>query len=41
MAVVLLVIAAAAREWVLVLRGKKEASVQETPFVASAYATGE
>ena len=41
MAVVLLVIAAAAREWVLVLRGKKEASVRETPFVASAYAATE
>jgi carbon starvation protein len=38
MAVVVLVILAAAREWYLVLWGKKQPIVQEAPFVESAYA---
>jgi carbon starvation protein len=38
MAVVVLVIVAAAREWYLVLRGRKSAVVHETAFVESAYA---
>ncbi|MBI4501446.1 MAG: carbon starvation protein A [Gemmatimonadetes bacterium] len=41
MIVVVLVILAAAREWVLVLGGKKQPVVQEAPFVESAYATGD
>ena len=41
MAVVVLVIAASAREWWLVLSKRKEPRVTETPFVQSAYATGD
>jgi carbon starvation protein len=41
MAVVVLVMLAAAREWMLVLGGKKAPVVQEAPFVESAYATGD
>jgi hypothetical protein len=41
MLVVVLVILAATREWMLVLGGKKEPVVQEAPFVESAYATGD
>ncbi len=41
MAVVVLVILAAAREWYLVLGGKKEPVVRESPFVQSAYAAGD
>jgi carbon starvation protein len=37
MAVVVLVLAASIREWVLVLQRRKPAVVAETPFVASAY----
>ncbi len=40
MAVAVLVIATSVREWVLVLRGRKPAEVQETPFVQSALAAG-
>ncbi len=41
MAVVVLVIAASAREWWLVLSKRKAAAVNEAPFVQSAYATGD
>jgi carbon starvation protein len=41
MSVVVLVIIAAAREWYLVLGGKKAPVVQESPFVQSAYAAGD
>ncbi len=41
MAVVVLVIAASAREWWLVLSKRKEPRVTETPFVQSAYAAGD
>ena len=41
MLVVVLVILAATREWMLVLGGKKEPVVREAPFVESAYATGD
>jgi len=41
MSVVILVIIAAAREWYLVLGGKKQPVVQESPFVQSAYAAGD
>ena len=41
MAVVVLVIIAAAREWYLVLGRKKEPVVRESPFVESAYAAGD
>jgi carbon starvation protein len=40
MAVVILVIAAAAREWYLVLAKRKEPAVREAPYVTSARATG-
>jgi carbon starvation protein len=41
MAVVVLVIAASAREWYLVLSKRKEPRVNEAPYVESAYATGD
>jgi carbon starvation protein len=41
MAVVLVVIAASAREWWLVVAGRKAPVVHEAPFVESAYATGD
>jgi len=41
MAVVLVVIAASAREWWLVLSKRKAAEVHEAPFVRSAYAEGD
>ncbi len=41
MSVVVLVMAAAVREWILILNGKKEPVVREAPFVESAYATGD
>ena len=41
MAVVLVVIAASAREWWLVLSRRKAPAVNEAPFVESAYATGD
>ena len=41
MAVVVLVLVAAAREWYLVLNGKKAPMVRESPFVQSAYAAGD
>ncbi|HXV87027.1 MAG TPA: carbon starvation CstA family protein [Gemmatimonadales bacterium] len=41
MAVVILVIGAAAREWFLVLGKHKEPVVREAPFVQTAYAAGE
>jgi carbon starvation protein len=41
MAVVVVVIAASAREWWLVLSKRKVASVNEAPYVESAYATGD
>jgi carbon starvation protein len=37
MLVTLLVVAASAREWILVLTRRKPAGVQETPFVETAY----
>ena len=37
-AVTLFVVVASAREWVLVIRGRKPARAQETPFVETAYA---
>jgi carbon starvation protein len=41
MAVVVVVIAASAREWWLVLSRRKAATVNEAPYVQSAYATGD
>jgi len=41
MAVVVLIIAASIREWVAVLRRKRPVSLNETPFVQSAYASGD
>jgi len=41
MAVVVVVIAASAREWWLVLSKRKAATVNEAPYVESAYATGD
>jgi carbon starvation protein len=41
MAVVVVVIIASAREWWLVLSKRKPATVNEAPFVESAYATGD
>jgi hypothetical protein len=37
-AVVLLVVVMSAREWLLVLRGRRPAESRETPFVETAYA---
>ena len=37
MTVTLLVVAASAREWLLVLLRRRPASVTETPFVETAY----
>jgi carbon starvation protein len=41
MFVVVLVMIAAAREWLLILNGAKEPVVREAPFVESSYATGD
>ncbi|MBI4421103.1 MAG: carbon starvation protein A, partial [Gemmatimonadetes bacterium] len=41
MTVVVLVIIASAREWYLVLGGRKEPIMREAPFVQSAYAAGD
>jgi hypothetical protein len=41
MTVVWLVILASAREWLLVVSGRKRAEVKETPFVLSASAARE
>jgi len=41
MAVVVLVVAAAAREWFTILWQKKEPVMQESPFVQTAYVAGD
>jgi carbon starvation protein len=41
MVVVVLVIAASIREWLLILRGRKPAVLSETPYVSSQLATGD
>jgi hypothetical protein len=37
-AVTLIVVVVSVREWLLVIRGRKPAGAQETPFVETAYA---